>query len=474
MTPLRILHVVPTYLPAWRHGGPVAAVHGLCKALAARGHEVTVFTTDVHGSGTLDVPRAAEVHLDGVRVWYFPVGFPRRLYRAPEMAAALAHRLPLPPHGGDGGGTPGDDAGHHPGDGHRQADRGPGGSGFDIVHLHSVFLWPTAAAARAAERAGVPYLVAPRGMLVRDLLQRRGWLRKWLWIRLVERRTLARAAAVHVTSSLEAAEIAHLGLVTAPLVLVENGVEVPAPGGVHGGLAGTAAVGTASGEAEELSAEVRAALARRPLVLFLGRVSWKKGLDRLVPAMADVPGATLAVAGNDEEGHQADLERLAVTAGVADRVLFLGPVHGAAKTALLHGADLLVLPSYSENFGNVVLEAMTAALPVVVTPEVGLAAVVRESGAGVVAEGDPPRLAAALRSLLSDADRRRAMGERGAAEVARRFGWDTIAGRMEEVYRQILAAAAVRPAGSQPEPEPAAAPAPGGAPPGAEPPEGTR
>ena len=138
----------------------MAAVHGLCKALAARGHQVTVFTTDVHGAGILDVPRAAPVAVDGVTVWYFPVATPRRLYRSPAMSAALA-----------------------------------GIAGFDLVHLHSVFLWPTSAAARAAERAGVPYLLAPRGMLVGDLLRRHGRLRKRLWIRLVERHTLAHAAA---------------------------------------------------------------------------------------------------------------------------------------------------------------------------------------------------------------------------------------------------------------------------------------
>ncbi len=391
---MKLLHVVPTYVPAWRHGGPVAAVHGLCKALARRGHEVTVFTTDVHGAGTLDVPRCAAVALDGVTVWYFPVAFPRRLYRSPAMGAALR----------------------------RVAT-------FDLVHLHSVFLWPTAAAARAAARAGVPYVVAPRGMLVGELLRQRGRLRKRLWIGLVERRTLAGAAALHATSQLEAAEAARLGLSLPPIHVVPNGVELDA--------------WDAAREAE-VAAPVRAALARRPLLLFLGRVSWKKGLDRLIAALAAVPGATLAVAGNDEEGYRAALERLAGEAGVAARVLHLGPVQGADKAALLAGADVLVLPSYSENFGNVVLEAMAAGLAVVVTPEVGLAGTVRASGAGVVCDGDPPRLAAALRGLLADGAARREMGRRGARAAAADFGWDAVAARMEEVYDGIVAGAPPR------------------------------
>jgi glycosyltransferase involved in cell wall biosynthesis len=385
---MKILHVVPTYLPAWRHGGPIRAIHGLARSLAARGHAVTVFTTDVHADGTLDVPRGQPVLKDGVEVWYFPVRFPRRLYRSPAMAAALAERI----------------------------------AGFDLVHLHSVFLWPTAAAARAAARAGVPYLLAPRGMLVPELVARRGRLRKRLWIRLVERRTLARAAGLHALSELEREDLERLGLPLPSVYVVPNGVEPEAPDAAAGPLAPA----------------VRAALARSPLLLYLGRLSWKKGLDRLVAALAQVPGATLAVAGNDEEGYQAKLERQAAAAGVAERILFLGPVHQADRAALLAGAAALVLPSYSENFANVVLEGMAAGCPVVITPEVGLAGVVTESGAGLVVPGDPALWSAALGRLLADPAGRREMGRRGAETAARQFGWAAVAARMEEVYDRVL------------------------------------
>ncbi len=130
---------------------------------------------------------------------------------------------------------------------------------------------------------------------------------------------------------------------------------------------------------------------------------------------------------------------------MAGRIARLGPVHGADKAALLHLSDALVLPSYSENFGNAVLEAMAAGLPVAVTPEVGLAGAVREHGAGVVSPGDPPRLAAALRALLADPEGRCAMGRRGAAAAALHFAWEPVAARMEAVYGEILAR---RPAGA--------------------------
>jgi glycosyltransferase involved in cell wall biosynthesis len=386
---VNVLHVVPTYVPAWRHGGPILAVHGLCKALAARGHAVTVFTTDIHGDGRLDVPLAKPVAVDGVEVWYFPVRY-RRLYLSPALGSAARH----------------------------DARR------FDLFHLHSVFLWPTSAAARAAERATVPYAVSPRGMLVPSLMQARGRWRKRAWMLVAERRTLERAAALHATSELEAEEAARLGLSLPPVFVIPNGID-PAPW---------------DGDLAALSPPVRALLTDgRPFALFLGRLSWKKGLDRLIPALAHAPGMTLAVAGNDEEGLTAGLERLARDFGVAERVSLLGPVHGADKAALLHRALALVLPSHSENFGNVVLESWAAGRPVIVTPEVGLAAAVRESGGGMVVEGDPRRLGDALRDLLADPELATEMGRRGSQATAVQFGWDAAAAAMEQVYERMRA-----------------------------------
>ena len=387
---MRVLHVVPSYLPAVRHGGPIFAVHGLARALAARGHEVEVFTTQVHGDGTLEVPAGKPVYLEGVRVRYFPVRPPRRLYYSPAMGAALRREV----------------------------------AGFEVVHLHSLFLWPTWAAARAAERAHVPYLVAPRGMLVRDLFRRRGRLRKHLWLRLIERRTLEQAAGLHLTSEVEAREAGRFGLRLPPLFSVPNGVDPEEFG---------------APAAADLSKAVRDALARAPLLLFLGRLSWKKGLDRLIEALPQVPEATLVLAGNDEERLWPRLARLVRDRRVGDRVLYVGPVAGPDKAALLRGAALFVLPSHSENFGNAALEAMAVGCPVVVTPEVGLAPMVEAAGAGVVVDGKPRELAAAIAGLLADPHRRGEMSIRAEATAQERFAWPALAAEIERVYEQIRA-----------------------------------
>jgi glycosyltransferase involved in cell wall biosynthesis len=278
------------------------------------------------------------------------------------------------------------------------------------VHLHSVFLWPTTAAARAAERAVVPYVLSPRGMLVPELMQSHGRWRKFAWMLAAERRTIERAAALHATSELEAEEAARLDLPLPPVAIVPNGIDPERWDG-------------------KASPAVRSVIEGGPFFLFLGRISWKKGLDRLIPAMKAVPGAVLAIAGNDEEGLRTGLERLAQDGNV----VFLGAVHGSDKAALLHRTAALVLPSRSENFGNVVLEAWAAGRPVVVTPEVGLAETVQETGAGIVAGA----LEEALREMLADPDQREEMGRRGSEAVRERFGWGEVARRMEGVYERV-------------------------------------
>jgi len=365
---MRILHVVPTYLPARRYGGPIVAVHGLCKALAGRGHRVDVFTTNVDGELTLDVPVGTPVDVDDVQVRYFPSPM-RRLYWSPEMRAALRTDMRK----------------------------------YDVVHIHAVYLWPGVAAARAASKANVPYVISPRGMLVPELIRQKSRVAKTLWLQLFERRGFAHASAIHFTSQLEHDEAKRVGLPLPSPVVVPNGIDVAARPDV--------------------------ARDERTLV-FLGRVNWKKGLDRVIAALPSLPGTRLLIAGNDEEELTPKLQALAAQHGVADRVEFLGPVYGAAKDELLARATLFVLMSTSENFGNAVLEALAMETPVVLSSEVGLADEVVQAGAGVIGFDG-------VNALLDDHARREEMGRRGRALVETRFAWERVAEEMEGVYCSI-------------------------------------
>ena len=296
---MRILHVVPYYLPAWRYGGPIRSVHGLCKGLASLGHDVHVFTTNIDGPGDSDVPLGEAVTVDGVKVWYFASRWLRRLHWSPLLGEALNRQV----------------------------------SSFDLLHLHTIYLWPTTAAAHAARRASVPYLIAPRGMLVPDLINGKNRYVKKAWIACFERRNLAQAAMVHFTSGIEAEEAARLGVMCKQSCIIPNGIDSD----------------DRPTEAE-FSERADQAVAGRRFLLFIGRVNWEKGLDRLITALPHITDCDLVIAGNDEEGYQRQLDAIARDLGVRERVTFVGPVYGSRKSELLMQASALVLPSVLREF----------------------------------------------------------------------------------------------------------------------------
>ena len=255
-------------------------------------------------------------------------------------------------------------------------------------------------------------------MLVRDIIRRRNRWLKSAWVALVERRTLRQATRLHVTARGEAEELRAQNFLGAPIVMIPNGVAYPE-------------------QPQSLSQGPFTGLPPR-YALFLSRISWKKGLDRLLRAWQAVPDLPLVIAGNDEEGYQAELEALARELGIAGRVLFVGPVSDQHKWALYAHAELFVLPSYSENFGIVVAEAMAMGCPVIVTPDVGAGELVAQAGAGVISSGEPAQLAEAVRRLLADPGARRCQGQAGREFARAQLSWEGIARRTCEMYRDAL------------------------------------
>ncbi len=386
---MKILHVTPYYYPALRYGGPVRSVHGLCKHLARIGHDIEVFTTDLDGPFRVDRPVGVPVDLDGVRVWYFRSRCLKKIFYSPPMERELERRT----------------------------------GEFDLVHIHTFFSWPTHIAATIAARHGVPYILSPRGMLVKDLVRRKSRLVKSAWIQLFGRRVVEGAARIHVTTDIEKKEIRSFHFNLPEIFVIPIGIDPSDTSPKSGG---------------SVSPAIEALVRKKPLLLFLGRVNWKKGLDRLIPALRYLEGAHLAVAGNDDDNYRIQLDKLALRNGVLERITFAGPVYGEEKRRLFGAADVFLLPSYSENFGIAVLEAMAAGVPVVVTPEVGLSREVEEAGAGLVLNGDPGVLGPGIKALLADPGRMREMGERGRELAARRFAWSGIARSMESVYKQVI------------------------------------
>lgn len=388
---MRILHVVPSYLPAWRYGGPIRSVHGLCKNLIELGHEVHVYTTDVDGTDRLNVPIGMPVNIDGVWVTYFPVTKVfRRLYFSPKMKIALLKNI----------------------------------KHFDFLHLHSIFLWPTYIASRIASKQSKPYAISLRGMLVKDLFRRKSYIIKNIWLFLIERMSLENASFIHVTTPLEKTEASKFRLFIKSYVLIPNGVD--------------------SFENEDITDPVNANMAEEwsrfnPYILFVGRIDRKKGLDRLIRAFSQIGDSiNLLIAGNDDANLIEELDAIISSHSLKSRVFFLGEVRGKRKSNLYKFARLLVLPSYSENFGNVLLESLYMGCPVATTKDVGLHDELVDSGVAISLPDDIVAMGKCLREIMVDEMRLKRMGKKGKNLVTKEYNWKEISTKMERAYMNSL------------------------------------
>jgi len=291
----------------------------------------------------------------------------------------------------------------------------------DVVHVHGLWMYLSIATRRWAADGGRRYVVSPHGMLDPWAVANSGW-KKTLALRAYEQGHLDGAGCIHALCEPERQAIRTFGLRN-PICLIPNGVEL-AP------------------DVSFLRA-TRARQGRRRVLLFLGRVTPKKGLTALLEAWAigqRQPGGEaweLAIAGSGPEAFVSDLRARAERLGVAGSTRFLGHVSGCAKSVAFASADAFILPSVSEGQPLAVLEAWSHGLPALITRQCNLpeglaaqAALAIEPSAAGVAEG--------LRRLFAlKPEEAQAMGRRGRRLVEERFSWAQAAQRWSEIYRWV-------------------------------------
>ncbi|MEV6152086.1 glycosyltransferase [Nonomuraea sp. NPDC052129] len=235
-----------------------------------------------------------------------------------------------------------------------------------------------------------------------------------------EREIGARADRVLATCGDEVSELLSMGVPERRIAVVPCGVDLTefCP---RGPVAPRVAVG-----------------ARRPMVLSIGRQVPRKGVDTVIQAMRGLPGADLVIAGGQRDGEEAArLRELAAGCGVGDRVHVIGSVPRERVPALMRSADVVVCVPWYEPFGMVAVEAMACGVPVVASAVGGHLDTV--AGCGVLVPPRRPRaLARALRDVLADEDRRRALGAAGARRAQERYGWARVAQQTEAVYTQVI------------------------------------
>jgi glycosyltransferase involved in cell wall biosynthesis len=379
---------------AARTGGPA---HNLIESvghLREAGVDVTIFTTDLGAPASApsiratsaDFPTAAQ-ECD-IRV--FEARAPRRLAYAPKLWRALENEV----------------------------------RNFDVIRVHGVYLHPNLAASTVARRADVPYIVTPHGALD-PWLRRHGRIRKGITNALWQNRMLSQATAIHATTAVESKLLAEVVPDSVRRYVIGNGVSISAFQKLppRGALR------------EQLNLEDDI-----PLVLFLGRISRKKGIDILIRAVSRLRSRSLAlaVAGPDDEGLTPHLQALARELGIEDRVFFVGAQYGSRRLAALADADVWVLPSHAENFGNAVVEAMAAGVPTIVSTEVNLAPEILAAGSGRVSLCDDAEIARHCAAILDSSLERDRLVDAGRA-FAQRYDWPLIATQLANMFTEVSA-----------------------------------
>jgi glycosyltransferase involved in cell wall biosynthesis len=388
---MKVLHVIPSVSPL--RGGPSRAVIGLVRALNEAGIEAEIATTNDDGPQTLSVLLGQRIDREGAPALFFRrFSPPVSMFR--EYAISFSFTRWLWEHAAD----------------------------YDLIHVHAIFSFPSTVAMVIARLKKIPYIVRPLGQLCPwPLSQSR--IRKKIYLSLLERANLKHAAAIHFTSALEA-EDSLKELLPDVQFIIPHGIEPISP------------VPDASVRLRE-----RLKVSRdTTLILFMSRVHPKKGLDVLIPALATFQEKDfrLVLAGNSDPGYEAKVALLIERSGMGHKVIRIPYLKGEEKELFLQGADLFALTSYSENFGIVVLEALAAGTPVLVSKQVALADFVQKIQAGYITDVTVESVTLALKSFFSknyDA----CQGRERIVRITRdEFSWKNIARDLADKYLKIL------------------------------------
>jgi glycosyltransferase involved in cell wall biosynthesis len=386
---MKVLHIIPSISP--KLGAPTQVVLNLVRALRKEGIDVEIATTNDDDGLLLNLPLLECVEYQGLPVWFFP-----RAARIKAFLPSLAFTQWL----------------------------WQNIENYDILDNHYLFSYLPSCAAVFAQWQQVPYTVRIMGPLTPWALAQ-SKLKKQVYSYLIEKRNLNQAAVIYCTSVGEMEDAIAFG-VKPPKVVLPLGVNPP-----------------------RLIADAKSQLQYRynvseevPIILFLSRLHYKKRPELLIQTLGELKKQKqnfhLLIAGSGQDTYVQSLHKMVASLNITNQTSFVGFVSGYEKDLLLQGSDLFVLPTYSENFGIALAEAMVSGLPIITTPGVQIAPEIDEAEAGIIVEGEIASLKSAIADLLKNPQLREQMGKNGRLFALQRYSWQTVAKQLVSTYQAIV------------------------------------
>lgn len=375
---MKVLHVIPSL--ATSYGGPSLALINIKKALEMEGIKVSIVTTI--DKGELAQEFSGSIHL-------FKKKFLKSYFYSSDLRDWVRKNL----------------------------------SKYDLIHIHSLFSYPSTIAAYYARKYKVPFIIRPFGTLDRESMRHHS-LRKILHFAFFDRENLNQASLIHCTSHSEQEEFQRFHLKVKSQVI---------PLGII-----PEEYSTSRKDLESCYGIPEG----KKVILFLSRIHPRKGLNLLMEALQILRGVRddfiVLIAGSSQNHYMDKLKRMAKQKSLDKFIIWLGEVSGKKKMEVLHGSDLFVLPSYRESFGLVVIEAMASGLPVVISDRVAIHEVIKNAMAGRVVFLSPIEIKEAINELLDDHELRKKMGENGRRLVLDKFDIRRSAKTLASIYSSLI------------------------------------
>ncbi len=394
---MKILHVISNLSP--RSGGPTAALRALARYQVKAGLDITVCTTNSDGpaGGKINIELESTLLDNGVKYLYFPFVSPILL--ASSMRKWLIEHI----------------------------------NNFDLIDIHGLYRFPVTYSAYLATNKTIPYVIRPHGSLDPYMYKqsRYNLPLKRLYERIFDLPNLNNASATLFTAKEEADRTGFLKL-KARKYIVPNGIDWES----YKSLPSKGEFRKSIGVDDQI-----------PLVLFLGRINFVKGLDLLIPAFShvvrEVPSARLAIVGPDNEGYGSKVRQWCNEHRIQDKVFIIDILGSQEVKQAYVDADVFVLPSYTENFGMTVVEAMASNCPVVISDHVNIWREIQEEKAGIIVKLDPTSIAEAILFILNNQSEAKVMGNNGRIAAEKRYAWSKIADMLTVIYQNLIAESSI-------------------------------